>query len=140
MAMWRKIGAVVAGLVAWFAIVSLMNRGLRLWLPGYVAAEPAMQFTLAMKIARLSMAAVTSLAAGAIVRWVAPSSRWAPWIVGLVLLAVFLPFHYQLWDKFPIWYHLTFLVPLAPLVALGASLGGTFQLRQPPAVTAAPPR
>jgi hypothetical protein len=120
--MWRTIGGIVAGLVAWIVVVSLINRGLRLWLPGYVTAEPVMQFTLAMKIARLSMAAVTSLVAGAIVRAVAPASKYAPWIVGLVMLACFLPFHIWIWDKFPLWYHLSFLVPLAPLVVLGAAL------------------
>ena len=120
--MWRKVGAVVAGLVAWLVVVSLINRGLRLWLPGYVQAEPLLQFTLAMKIARLSMAAVTSLLAGMVVGAVAPSSRWAPWIVGLVTLAIFLPSHYYLFAKFPLWYHLSFLVPLVPLVVLGAAL------------------
>src|SRR5215469_10328218 len=120
--MWRTVGAVVAGLVAWLVVVSLINRGLRLWLPGYVQAEPLLQFTLAMKIARLSMAAVTSLLAGMVVGAVAPSSRWAPWIVGLVTLAIFLPSHYYLFAKFPLWYHLSFLVPLVPLVVLGAAL------------------
>lgn len=120
--MLRTIGGIVAGLVAWALVVSLINRGLRLWLPGYVTAEPLLQFTLAMKIARLSMAAVTSLVAGAVVRAVAPASRFAPWIVGLVLFALFLPSHIQLFNRFPLWYHLSFLVPLAPLVALGAAM------------------
>jgi hypothetical protein len=43
-------------------------------------------------------------------------------IVGLVTLAIFLPSHYYLWEKFPLWYHLSFLVPLVPLVVLGAAL------------------
>jgi hypothetical protein len=120
--MWRTIGGIVAGLVAWLLVVSLINRGLRLWLPGYVTAEPLLQFTLAMKIARLSMAAVTSVVAGMIVRAVASSSRWAPWIVGAVILALFIPSHIWLWNRFPIWYHLSFLVPLVPLVVLGAAL------------------
>jgi hypothetical protein len=42
--------------------------------------------------------------------------------VGLVILALFLPAHIHLWHRFPIWYHLSFLLPLAPLVALGAWL------------------
>ncbi len=120
--MWRKIGAVVAGLAAWIVVVSLLNRGLRLWLPGYAAVEQAMTFTLAMKIARLAIGAVSSLAAGVVVRVIAPASRWAPWVVGLVLLALFIPDHIYVWARFPIWYHLTFLVTLAPLVALGAQL------------------
>jgi hypothetical protein len=120
--MWRTILAVIAGLVAWTVIVTLLNFGLRWGLPGYHAAEATLDFTLAMKIARLSIAAVTSLAAGAIVRATAPASRWAPAIVGLIALAVFLPEHIRLWDKFPVWYHLTFLVTLVPLVMLGSLL------------------
>jgi hypothetical protein len=120
--MWRTIGAIIAGLVGWAVIVTVINWGLRLGIPGYRLAEPTLVFTLGMKIARLTMAAVTSIAAGALVRVIAPQSRVAPWIVGLVILALFLPAHVQLWHRFPIWYHLSFLVPLAPLVALGAWL------------------
>jgi hypothetical protein len=120
--MWRTILGIVVGLLAWLVVVSLIDRGLRLWLPGYAAAEPLLQFTFAMKIARLSMAAVTSLVAGAAIRVAAPQSRYAPWIVGFAVLAAFLPAHIHLWDRFPIWYHLSFLLPLVPLVAIGAAL------------------
>jgi hypothetical protein len=120
--MWRTILAIVAGLAAWAIVVSLINRGLRLELPGYTAAESTLLFTLPMKIARLSMAAVASLVAGAVVRAAAPSSRWAPWLAGFVIVALFLPSHVYLWNRFPLWYHLTFLVPVAPLMALGAAL------------------
>jgi hypothetical protein len=81
-----------------------------------------MAFALTMQVARLSIAALTSVAAGALVHTIAPTSRVAPWVVGLVLLILFIPVHMQLWQKFPVWYHLTFLVTLAPLVALGAEL------------------
>lgn len=120
--MWRTVAAIITGFVAWIVIVTILNFGLRLWLPGYVHAEPTMLFTLSMKVARLSIAALTSVAAGALVRAVAPANRWAPWILGLILLVMFIPEHVHLWQKFPIWYHLTFLVTLAPLVALGAQL------------------
>jgi hypothetical protein len=120
--MRRTIVAIIAGLVAWIVIVTVINWGLRFGLPAYRQAEHTMLFTLTMKIARLTMAAITSLAAGAIVRTIAPQSRLAPWIVGFVILALFLPIHVQLWHRFPIWYHLSFLLPLAPLVALGARL------------------
>ena len=80
-----------------------------------------MAFTLVMKVARLALAALACLGAGALVRVVAPASRAAPWVVGLVLLALFVPVHVQLWNVFPVWYHLTFLTSLVPLVALGAA-------------------
>ena len=120
--MGRMIIGVVAGLVAWVAIVTVLNWGLRLWLPGYTAVEHAMAFTLAMKIARLAIAALTSLATGALIRTIAPASGLAPWIAGLVLVILFVPDHLYVWNKFPLWYHLTFLLTLAPLVALGARI------------------
>jgi hypothetical protein len=129
--MKRTVFAVIGGLVAWTVIVSLINRGIRLALPGYAEAEPELAFTLPMMIARLAMAAITSLAAGAIVRAIAPASRPAPWIVGLVIAGLFLPAHIQIWSRLPLWYHLFFLVTLAPFVALGAWLSGKRERPQP---------
>jgi hypothetical protein len=120
--MGRTVASIVAGLVAWAAVATLLNFGLRAAIPGYHAAEATLQFTMAMKIGRLIEAAITSVAAGAVVAWIEPSKKWAPWVVGLIVLAMFLPVHVQLWSKFPVWYHLSFLVPLVPLVALGGML------------------
>jgi len=75
-----------------------------------------------MKVARLSLAVVASLAAGAVARTIAPASRWAPWVIGAVLLALFLPEHIRIGARLPLWYHLFFLITLVPLVALGARL------------------
>ena len=121
--MWRTIGSIIAGLAAWVVVVTLLNFALRAAIPGYHAAEPTLQFTLAMKIGRLTEAAITSVAAGIVVGLIAPAKKWAPWLVGLIVLATFLPEHVKIWARFPVWYHLAFLVPLVPLVALGGFLG-----------------
>jgi len=125
--MWRTIASVICGLVAWAVVVTVLNFGLRAAIPGYHAAElalknGAMEFTGAMEAGRLIEAALASLAAGAVVSLVDPSKRWAPWVVGVIVLALFLPVHVKLWHTFPVWYHLSFLVPLVPLVVLGAML------------------
>ena len=120
--MWRAVGNVIAGLLTWAIVVTLLNFGLRAAIPGYHAAEATLQFTLVMKIGRLTEAALASLAAGLVTGLIAPARKWASWLVGLIILGMFLPVHISLWDKFPAWYHLAFLVPLAPLVALGAML------------------
>ena len=120
--MLRNILAIIAGLVSWVLVVTVLNWMLRATLPGYSEAEPAMSFSLGMQLARLLIAALSSITAGIIVRAIAPSAHWAPWILGGVLVAVFVPVHWQLWQKFPLWYHLTFLVTLIPLTVLGASL------------------
>jgi hypothetical protein len=122
MVMKRAVVAFIVGLLAWAVVVSLIDRLLRLSLAGYAAAEPKLAFTLGMMWAREFMAAVTSLIAGAVIGALAPASKITPWAVGLVLLAVFIPVHVGLWHAFPVWYHLTFLVPLAPLIAVGAWL------------------
>lgn len=120
--MKRSILAFIAGLAAWALVASLLNRGLRLALRGYAAAEPEMTFTHGMMAARLVLGALASLAAGAATRAVAPSSRRTVWVLGAVLLAAFIPIHVRLWANFPVWYHLVFLGTLVPLVALGATL------------------
>jgi hypothetical protein len=120
--MKRSILACLAGLLTWIAVVTVIDRGLRLSLPNYTAAEQTLQFTLVMKWARLLMAIVTSVVAGAATGWIARSSRWAPLIVGSVVLAMFVPLHIAIWSKFPVWYHLTFLLTIIPAVLVGALL------------------
>ena len=120
--MGRTIGAIIAGLISWAVVATVLNFGLRAAIPDYHAAEATLQFTMAMKIGRLTEAAIASVAAGAVVGLIVPMKRWAPWLVGLIILAMFLPVHINLWSKFPVWYHLAFLVPIVPLVVLGSAL------------------
>ena len=125
--MKRSIVAFVVALFVWVLIVSLLDRGLRLTLNGYAAAEPSMHFSVAMMTARLVIAAVTSLLAGAVAGWIAPRSTGTPAVLGAVLLVVFIPEHVRLWPLFPVWYHLTFLLTLVPLVVLGARIAQLLQ-------------
>lgn len=120
--MKRSILAVIAGLAVWILVASVLNRALRLLLAGYAAAEPNMAFTLPMMAGRLTLAVLASLAAGAVAGAIAPSSRRMPWVLGAILLAAFLPEHVMIWQVFPVWYHLTFLVTLVPLIVLGAQI------------------
>ena len=120
--MKRSVLALLAGLALWVVVVSLLNRGLRVGLTGYAAAEPTMTFTLGMKVGRLLIGALASLAAGAATGMIARSKAGLPWVLGAILLVAFVPEHIEIWTKFPVWYHLAFLGTLVPLVALGAAL------------------
>jgi hypothetical protein len=120
--MWRAILGVVLGVVAWVLIVSVLNWGLRAGIPGYHAAEPEGPFTLTMMIGRLTIATITSLATGALIRLIAPQSQWAVWIVGLIGLIVLIPDHIHIWTHFPVWYHAYFLLTFVPLLWIGARL------------------
>jgi uncharacterized protein (DUF983 family) len=44
---------------------------------------------------------------------------------GILLLLLFIPQHILLWDKFPVWYPMTFLSSLIPLSYLGGKIGGS---------------
>jgi hypothetical protein len=116
--MGRNILAVVVGLVTWLLVATLAGLIMRNSWPEYAAVAESMRFTLPMMIARLSIGAVATLAAGVVTALIARSA-----IVGLVpgvlLLIAFIPQHAMLWDKFPIWYHLTFLLSLVPLTYVG---------------------
>lgn len=133
--MKRSVLALLVGLALWVLVVSLLNRGLRVGFTGYAAAEPTMSFTLGMKVGRLIIGAVASLAAGAVTGMMARSKPGLPWVLGAILLLAFVPVHIGLWTRFPVWYHLTFLGTLVPLVALGARLTRS-RARHVPAPTA----
>ena len=106
-------------------------RLLRIALPGYAASEPQFNFTLSMMIARLALpGAVPSIGAGFVSAWIARSDRRVIVALIILLLAIFLPAHYRLWEKFPLWYHLTFLGSLILLTLLGARLKSVLELTQ----------
>jgi hypothetical protein len=121
--MMRGAFAVVVGLIAWVVIATGLDVLLRLVLPGYAASEPQFNFTLTMMIARLALpGAVPSIGAGFVCAWIARGDRRMIVTLIIILVAIFLPAHYRLWEKFPWWYHLTFLVSLILLTLLGARL------------------
>jgi hypothetical protein len=116
--------AVIASFVAWFGVATAGNFVVRWLIPGYTEVERAMDFSFGMLVARLVLAAVTSVAAGAVCAAISRHSRLAAYIFALLLLALFVPVHASLWHKFPIWYHIIFLGTLVPLILLGARLPG----------------
>ncbi len=120
----RAVLAIAAGFIVWFAVATLGNQAVRSLVPGYVDVEKAMNFSLVMLLARLALGAGSSIVAGVACAAVTPHTRLPTYVFALLLFAMFLPVHVSLWDKFPIWYHLLFLVSLVPLVMLGAKLLG----------------
>lgn len=118
--MMRAAGAVLGGLVAWTVVATLVNLVLRLSWPAYAAVEKAMIFTLGMMTARLAIGALASLAAGFTAAWISRRKPIATWLLVILLLALFIPIHYSLWQRFPAWYHVTFIVSLLVFTLLGA--------------------
>jgi len=120
--MMKTIAAVIAGLIAWILVATAVDLLLRALWPNYHQAEIAFNFTLGMMMARLILGAVSSVCGGFVVASITKANSTAVNITGAALLVLFIPNHYLLWHKFPLWYHLTFLVSLFPLTMLGAKL------------------
>jgi hypothetical protein len=121
-AILKIAGAAITALVTWFFVATVLNLALRALWPHYHEAEIAFNFTLAMKLARLLLGAISTLSAGFVAAWIDKGRMRAATLTGVVLLCLFIPGHYMIWNKFPVWYHLTFLLSLLPLTLLGAAL------------------
>jgi hypothetical protein len=120
--MRRAATGVIFGFVAWFVTATLLNFILRATIAGYSAVETSLTFTYPMLVGRLLVGAGASLAAGAACEAVTRSS-WRPVdVLAGLMVAFFIPVHLMLWEKFPAWYHVAFLVSLAPVVLAGAAL------------------
>ena len=119
--MSRVVGGVIAGIAAWIVVVTALNIALRHYWPDYAAVENATTFTLPMMAARLSISAFGSFFGG-LVAGLVDKRHLAPLISGTILLLLLLPEHYALWTRFPVWYHLVFLVSLPPLSMLAGDI------------------
>ena len=120
--MFRPVFAVVLGVVTWFAVATVGNFALRQFIPGYSAVERRMNFTFAMQIARLALGLVSSLCAGIATAAVSRPNSYAVKVVAAGMVLLFLPVHYSIWARFPVWYHAFFLITLAPAVLFGAAV------------------
>jgi hypothetical protein len=120
--MANRVLAVVTGLVVFVVIATVAGLIMRSAWTDYAAVADAMTFTLPMMLARLSIGAFATLAAGWVTAAVARRSTRASLATGLVLLVLFVPQHIMLWTRFPVWYHLTFLLSLVPLAYLGGTI------------------
>ena len=120
--MLRGTAGVVGGVIVWVVIATIGNLVLRISWPDYAKVEAAMTFTLAMLLARLVLGALSSLGAGFVAAWIAKRNRVAVGCLAALLLAIFIPVHYTLWDRFPAWYHILFLASLVVITLLGAML------------------
>jgi hypothetical protein len=125
---------VIVGFLLWFAAATLGNLLVRALIPSYHAAEALMAFTLPMLLARLAVGAFSSVVAGFACSFIAGPARKAVYVLALIMLVFFLPVHYRLLAKFPLWYHLVFLGTLAPLIMAGGALRGRLSTK----VVAAP--
>lgn len=118
-----KTGAsVIIGALTWVLLITLCGFVIRATWPAYVAVEESMAFTLPMLFTRLGIGAVALLVAAKVATMIASKPNLATLILGTLLLVIFIPIHIGMWNVFPVWYHLTFLLTLIPLSIVGGKI------------------
>ena len=119
--MAKNILGVVAGLAVWLVVATVAGFIMRVSWPAYASVANAMTFTWPMMIARLSIGALATIVMGVVTAAIAQSVivRLLP---GILMLVMFIPQHVMLREKFPVWYHLAFLLSIVPLTYLGGQI------------------
>ena len=112
----------VAGVVAWEAVVLLATFAGRLVWPAYALVEKQREFALDMLLSRLAVGAFATLAFGAVVAWVTRGEKRTIHVIIALGLLYSVVDHITVWDQFPVWYHLLYLAYLVPLAMLGGQL------------------
>lgn len=129
----RTLAGLIAGCVSAVAIAAIGFSVLRVAWPEYAAAEPTKAYTLAMQIARLSIAALCTAGAACVTTLVTGDDGRAAWWLGLLFVVVSLPSHlHSVWDDYPAWYHFVYLGSLIPVAGFSARafLAATGRRRQ----------
>lgn len=117
----RFIAGLFTGCASAVGIAFLGFSLLRATWPEYVEAEPEKAYTLAMLLARLSVAALLTIGAACVATLVAGDNGVAAVSLGVFFVAVSLPSHlHYVWDDYPAWYHFVYLLSLIPIAWLGA--------------------
>ena len=112
----------IAGAVAWEAVVLLASFAGSLVWPAYALVEKQRAFALDMLFSRLAVGAFATLAFGAVVTWIAQGNKRTVRVIVALWLLYSVVDHYLVWDQFPVWYHLVYLAYLVPLAMLGGQL------------------
>lgn len=120
-AILRGVGGLAAGWATSAAVLAAGFALLRLLWADYALAEPEKAYTLAMLLARLVIFSSMIAATAAVAALVAGDERFA-WIAGALILLVSIPPHLypgHVWDDYPVWYHVVYLVSILPIAVAG---------------------
>jgi hypothetical protein len=110
--------------LAWVTSWVVLNGGfslLRASWPQYALAHPGKTFTLTMLFVRLLIFSSMIAATSGVATLIAGDKRMA-WIAGGVILAVSIPPHLYpgyVWNDYPAWYHIVYVLSILPLAYLG---------------------
>ncbi len=120
--MIRLVAGAMIGAIVWMAVVIAVSFALRAVDPT-LAAQLNVHATVAALAMRLGISFVGSLVGGFAAALVGGERFRAPLASGVLLMLGWGYYHVtMIWHQFPLWYHLTFLISLPLLGAIGGRL------------------
>jgi hypothetical protein len=130
--MVRTILGVVAGFFAWMIVWFGFELALSAVWPEFGAHQAAFQEAIEhdgpftpdglILMVHVVLASIVSAVAGLAAALVAGGNKRAPFIAGILLLAVGLLKAVMSWSYVPVWYHVLFTAVLLPMTILGGKL------------------
>ena len=120
--MLRIFLGVTVGFVVWSILWVGVDAILRAVWTSYAESVKAMTFSSSMLIVPLVLSAVVSIISGFVAALISRENSKSSLILGILLLIVGIFVQMSVWDKIPLWYHLTFLILLIPMTILGGKL------------------
>jgi hypothetical protein len=130
--MVRTILGVVAGFFAWMIVWFGFELALSAVWPEFGAHQAAFQEAIEhdgpftpdglILMVHVVLASIISAVAGLVAALVAGGNKRAPFIAGILLLAVGLLKAVMSWSYVPVWYHVLFTAVLLPMTFLGGKL------------------
>jgi hypothetical protein len=132
----RIISGVVAGIFTWLILWIGIEKVLSALLPEWYGApqlafqdaiETGGQFTAETRLllSHIVIASVVTLISGFLAALISRENRRAPFILGVLLLAIGFLKVVMSWPYAPIWYHVIFTAILLPLAIMGGKLERT---------------
>ena len=128
----RTILGVVAGFFAWMIVWFGFELALSAVWPEFGAHQAAFQEAIEhdgpftpdglILMVHVVLASIISAVAGLVAALVAGGNKRAPFIAGILLLAVGLLKAVMSWSYVPVWYHVLFTAVLLPMTFLGGKL------------------
>ena len=125
--MLRIAIGVVVGFLVWSTLWVGIDVVLRAVWTSYDESVKAMSFTSSILMVPLILSSCCSIISGFTAALIARENTKAPLILGILLLITGIFVQMSVWEKIPLWYHLTFWVLLIPMTVLGGKLKGNSQ-------------
>ncbi len=130
--MLRITFGVLAGFFAWIIVWFGTETVLSAVWPEFGAHQAAFQAAIekgasfspntTILLIHIVLALIVSAIAGSLAAFVASDRKWAPLMLGVVLLAFGLLKAGMSWTLVPVWYHVLFAAVLLPMATLGGKL------------------